>query len=99
MHVQVRRDGGVDRVQEAAELLGAVPRRHVGDEVAGGDVQGGVQVGGAVADVVVRPALGHARHERQHRGGAVERLDLRLLVHAQNDRGLGRVQVQGRRRP
>ena len=52
------------------------------------------QVGGAVTDVVVGLARRHARHQRQHRRRTVERLDLRLLVDAQHDRGLGRVEVQ-----
>ena len=71
-----------------------MPRRHLGDHLPGGDVERGVEVGGAVADVVVGLPRGHARHQRQHRRRAVERLDLRLLIDAQHDRGLGRIEVQ-----
>ena len=56
VHVEVRRHGRVDQVEEAAELLGAMPRRHLRDHLAGGDVERGVEVGGAVADVVVGAA-------------------------------------------
>ncbi len=71
-----------------------MPRRHLGEHLAGSDVQCGVQVGGAVADVVVAAPLGHAGHQRQDRRASVERLDLRLLVDAEHDRGLRRVEVE-----
>jgi hypothetical protein len=47
-----------------------------------------------MAGVVMAAALGAAGHQRQDRRGAVQRLDLGPLVHAQHHRGLGRVQVQ-----
>src|ERR671915_439297 len=84
----------VDQVQEAAELLGPVARRHVGDHLAGGDIERGVEVRRAVAHVVVGVALGHPRHQRQDRRRAIERLDLRLLVDAHDDRGVGRVEIE-----
>ena len=59
--------------------------------LAGGDVEGGEQVGRAVALVVVRAPLGLARTHRQHRLRAVERLDLGLLVDAEDQRPLRRV--------
>lgn len=37
---------------------------------------------------------GHARHHRQYRRRAVQRLDLGLLVHAQDQRLLRRVEVE-----
>jgi hypothetical protein len=52
-----------------------------------------VVVGGAVADVVVCLACGHTGHQRQHRRRAVERLG-RFLIDTQDDRGLGRVEVE-----
>ena len=36
----------VDQVEEAPELAGAVSRSQVGDHVARGDVEGGVEIGG-----------------------------------------------------
>jgi hypothetical protein len=47
--VQVRRNAAMDQLQEAAELLGAVAGCHAGDYLAGGDVERGVEVRGAVA--------------------------------------------------
>ncbi len=44
--------------------------------------------------VVVGGALGHAGEHRQDRRGAVERLDLGLLVHAEHDGALGRVEIE-----
>jgi hypothetical protein len=94
VHVEVCGHLGVDHVQEAAELLGAMARRHLRGHLTRGDVERRKEVGRAVAEVVVGASLGHARHERQHRRRAVERLDLRLLVDAEDDRRLGRVEVQ-----
>ena len=57
----------LDQVKEAAELRGAVARGHFGDDLAGGHVERGIEVRGAVAHVVVGVALGHAGEQRQHR--------------------------------
>ena len=64
------------------------------DHLAGRGVQGSKQARGAVALVVVRGAGGRAGQHQQDRLAAVERLDLALLVHAQHDGALGRVQIQ-----
>jgi len=47
-----------------------------------------------VAHVVVAGARRRARKHRKHRLGAVERLDLGLLVDAQHQCTLGWIQVQ-----
>jgi len=94
VHVEVGGHGGVDQVEEAAELLGTLPGRHFRDHLAGSDVERGVEVGGAVAEVVVRLPRRHPRQQRQHRRRTVERLDLRLLVDAEHRRRLGRVEVE-----
>jgi hypothetical protein len=47
-----------------------------------------------MAGVVVAAAAGCAWQQGQDRGGAVQRLDARLLVHTQRHRRLGRVEVQ-----
>ena len=61
---------------------------------AGRDLQGCEQCRGPVALVVVGGLLRQAGPDREDRLGAVERLDLGLLVHAQHDRVARRVQVQ-----
>ena len=65
----------------------------VGDR-AGRDLQRREQRGGAVALVVVGGLLGQAGPDRQDRLGAVQRLDLGLLIDAQHDRVARRVQVE-----
>ena len=85
---------GLDVAQEGEELLVPVARAALGQDCAGGDVEGGEQGGGAVAHIVMGDALGIAEPHRQQRLGALQRLDLRLLVHAQHHRMIGRVQVQ-----
>ena len=81
-------------VQELLELDRAVAGVQRADHLAGGEVQRGVQARGARALVVVRRALRRAGQHRQDRRRPIERLDLALLVDAQNDRPLGRIEVQ-----
>ena len=64
------------------------------DHLAGAEVQRGEEARGAVALVVVGGALGRPGPHRQDRLGAIERLDLALLIDAQHDGALGRVEVQ-----
>ena len=68
--------------------------RHCPIDAAVEHVERGEQGGGAVALVVVGHRAGAAGLHRQARLGAVERLDLALLVDAQHQRLLGRVEVQ-----
>ena len=60
----------------------------------GGQIQRGIQARGAVADVVVAGPRRGARQHREHRLGAVERLDLGLLIDAEHHRPFRRVQVE-----
>ena len=89
VHVQLGGHGLVDGDQELPELDRPVLAVQLGDHGAVGDVERREQAGDAVADVVVGAPLGHAGHHRQHRLGPVQRLHLRLLVHAQHHRPLG----------
>ncbi len=68
---------GSDFLEEAQELLVAVPRVAGIGDLAGGDVQGGEQRGGAVAAVVVAGALGQAGPDRQDGLGPVQGLVIR----------------------
>jgi hypothetical protein len=82
VQVRVSGDGGVGELEEAQELLVAVPTVRAGDHRPAGDLQRGEQAGGAVAGVV----MGHPGRSRgqdgQARGSAVKGLDLGLLIHA-----------------
>jgi len=53
VYVEVVGDLAVNLVQERDEVRSGVGLAQVGDDLAGGDLQGGKQVQGAVADVVV----------------------------------------------
>jgi hypothetical protein len=92
MGVHVGRNGGVDRIQEAPKLDGAMARRAPRDHFPAGNIEGGEERGGPVSLVIMGAALGLARAQRQERRGAVERLDLRLLVDAQDERAVGRLE-------
>src|SRR5262249_55595207 len=84
--VEAGRDPGVDRREELPEFAGALPLMEGADDLARLGVERGKQCGGAMARVVVRPALGLAGTQRQHRLAPVERLNLRLLIDAQHER-------------
>jgi hypothetical protein len=60
----------------------------------GRDLQRGEQRGGAAPNVVVGLLLRDPRPNGQDRRGPVQRLDLALLIDAQHDRRLGRVEVE-----
>ena len=71
-----------------------MPAAQRADDLSGGHVEGGEEAGDAVAGVVVGAFLRHAGHHRQHRLGPVECLDLRLLVDAEHDGFVRRVEVE-----
>jgi hypothetical protein len=77
-------------LEEVEKLGSAVPFVALADHKAGGDVERREQRGGAVADVAVGAPFGHARHHRQDGLFAVERLDLRLLIDAEDEGAVGR---------
>ena len=57
-------------------------------------VEGGEQGGGAMANIVVGDPLDVAETQRQQRLGALQRLDLTFLVDTQDQRLVGRVEIQ-----
>ena len=81
VHGLVLRQLGLDGVEEADELLVAVSLHVAPNHRAVEHVQRREQRRGAVALVVVGHGRAPAALERQARLGAVERLDLALLVH------------------
>ena len=94
VHVQFRSDVPFDGVEEVAELAGAMPLLGLADDLAGPGVERGEEAGGAVALVVVGAPLDLAGSHRQQRRGAIERLDLALLVHTEYERAVWRSKVQ-----
>ena len=88
VHNLACRDVALQRVEEADELLMAAALHVPARDSAVEDVQHGEQRGRAVALVIMGHGRPPALLERQAGPGAVERLDLRLLVEAE-DHGLG----------
>jgi len=93
--VDLKPRGGlsIDRPQELEKLGVAMAGQALADHRPAQHVERGEQGGGAVALVVVGHRARAALLHRERRLRAIQRLDLALLVHAQNDRVLGRVQV------
>src|SRR5207249_3985316 len=92
--VQVRRDRGVDRHQEASKFSGAVALMELADNFATLGVQRGEERGRPMPRVVVGPALDLPRPHRQHGLRAIERLDLGFFVDAQHQRFVRRIEVE-----
>ena len=84
----------VQTAQKAQELLVPMPFVALADHAPLQDFQGGKQGGGAVALVVVGHGSAAALFHRQARLRAIERLNLRLLIHTQHQRLLRRIQIQ-----
>ena len=84
MDVERFGDVGIDVAEEGKELLGTMALFALGQDVAGSDVKGGEQGGGAVADVIVGDPFDIPQPHGQQGLGAVEGLDLGFLVHAQH---------------
>ena len=80
--------------QELAELPASVALVALPDDLSGGDVEGCEQRGRAVALVVMGAPLDPAGAQRQQGLGAIERLNLGRLVHAEDHGVLRRVHVQ-----
>ena len=70
-----------------------MPWLALGDDLAGGHVQGGKEVGGTVTDVAMRDAFDVSEPEGQERLGSLQRLSLAFLVDAEHHRVVGRVEV------
>src|SRR3954468_10352572 len=89
MHVEVGRRGGLDLIEDGAELLTAVAFLAGPDHGSGLHVQSRKQIGRAVALTIVRHALGLTGAHGQHGRGARDGLDLGLLIDAQHQRPRG----------
>ena len=94
MEIEFWRSVAVDGSQEAQELLMPVALHALADHRPGGDIEGGEQRGRAMALIIMGHGAGTALLHRQPRRGAVERLDLALLVDAQHHRLVWGAQVE-----
>jgi len=94
MQLQVLGRLAVDQTQKLQPLLVAMPLLAQRDDRAVEGVERSEEGRCAVPLVVVRHGAGAPALHRQARLGAVERLDLALLVAAEHDGVLGRVEVK-----
>src|SRR5215472_4983199 len=94
MNLQPRRNAGVEMFEKAQKLLVAVARLALGDNRTMQHVERREQSGGAVAVIIVGYAFDVAQAHRQHRLGTFQRLDLALLVDAQHQRLVRRIEIQ-----
>ena len=85
---------GVDGVEKADELLMPVALHVLADDRAVENIHGGEQRRRAVPDVVVGHRAGAALFQRQPGLGAVERLNLALLVDGKDDGVSGRIDIE-----
>jgi hypothetical protein len=92
--VEILRDGLLDLAEEAEELLVPVARPALGQHLPRGHVERREQGCGAVTDGVVGDALDLPQTHGQQRLTPVQSLDLRLLIDAEDDRLVGRVEVE-----
>src|SRR5258707_13484661 len=91
MNLELLRDRLVNGVKELAKFQAPMTPMTLADDCAGFHVECGEQRGGAIAKIVRGAALSLAGPHRQNRLHAIERLDLRLLVRAQNQSAVRRV--------
>ena len=91
VHVEFCGYVAFDGIEESAELTGTMTMMKLAQHVTAGDVESGEQAGGAVPFVVMATALDLSGAHGQKRRSAIQRLNLALLVHAQNQRSVGRV--------
>jgi hypothetical protein len=94
VNVEIGWDVAFDLTQEGEKLAAAMAGIATPDDLAGGGVESGEQAEGSVARVVVGAPLDLSRAHGQQRLGPVQRLDLALLVDAQNQGALRRGQIK-----
>ena len=94
VHVHSTGHACVNGCQEIAKLDCAVAPMELADNGAGLGVERSEQVDSAITHVIRRAALGLAGSHRQHRLTPIEGLNLRLLVHAQHQCLIRRIEIQ-----
>jgi dihydroxyacetone kinase len=93
MHIEPRRDAGIDLLQEPEKLLVPMARLALGNDLAVGDVECREQGRRAVAFIIMREAISIAEAHRQHRLSSLQRLDLALLIDTKNHGVFGRAEI------
>lgn len=88
------RIGPHDFIHEAEEIHRSAPIPNVSEHFSGGNFQGGNQRLRSVSHVLVGPATRLVGAKRQQWLRAIQSLNSRLVVHADDQRILGRIQIQ-----
>jgi hypothetical protein len=94
MHFLFGRQLRFQMVEEPYKFPTAVAVLTGADHFAVENIERGEQGGGAMAFIVVRLTLRQAGAQRQNRSGAIQSLNLALLIHAQYQGTFGRIQIQ-----
>jgi hypothetical protein len=94
MHLPAGRNACVYGLEEMQELLMSVAGMALADDLAGLDIEGRKQRNRSVPEVIVRGPLRPAGRQRQQRLGALQGLALALLVDAQHERVIRRIEVK-----
>src|SRR5438046_1206022 len=90
-------NGLLDQAEKPEPFLMSMALLAQAKDFAVGGIQRGKQSGGAVSFVVMRQGGAAPTLQRQTGLGTIQGLNLALLVRAQHQRVLGRIQVQTRR--
>ncbi len=88
------RDLGLDGIQEADELLMAVPLHAAADDLAFQDVESGKERGCSVALIVMGHRFGAPFLQGQAGLGSVQSLNLALFIHREHDGVLRRIDIE-----
>ena len=94
MQVELSGSLAVDPLQKPNELLVSMTWHTIADHAAVEQAQGCKQSRGAVAFVIVRHGATTALLQRQPRLSSIQGLNLRFLVDTQDQRLIGRIQIQ-----
>src|SRR5580658_10721869 len=84
-HVDVQRriDALVDAIQESQKLLMTMTRLALGDDRSLEHIESSEEGGGSMALIIVRLPFRQARAQGKNGLGAIQRLNLTFLVHAE----------------
>ena len=94
MDREVARHVGLNGLKELAKLTGSMPSMRLSDDGAGLRLQCRKQRGGAMTPGVMAAPLSLPRVQGQQRLAAIQRLDLRLLIDAQDKGFVWRTQIE-----